>query len=83
METEIRKDRFGDYCVYQWKPYERWSVLAPGSRWLMVDHFATLEEAQKTYPGAEVGDSGHVPVQMSPEWFDPTAAGEVWHEEDY
>lgn len=62
------------------------SVLAGEDFRQLVKPYNTLEEAVAENPNAEVDlDAGYEPSSMSdiaPDWFDPSAAGETWNEED-
>lgn len=82
----------GGYSVYGHGTYQRSSVLAGRPKRVFLDNFRTVEEAQAAYPDAEVIDgssrvegynAGDLLPQSPPSWFDPTYAGEVWHEDDY
>jgi hypothetical protein len=84
-----------EFCVVGHGTYERSSVLAGQDRRTIVDFFATVEEAQAEHPKAEVLDHstkvfrGNSLGEISgmsdcaPSWFDPSDAGECWHEDDY
>jgi len=83
----IEPDREGGVNVYGHGVYGRESVLEGQDRRVFLDAFRTQEEAEIKYPNAATMDRSTRPrARMSetpPDWFDPSVAGEVWHEDDY
>lgn len=83
---EPAKDGDGFWLVAH-GTYEESSVLAGQPRWMLCRWYATIEEATIRNPNVEILD--HVTddrinlPEIAPDWFDPTNAGEVWHEDDY
>jgi hypothetical protein len=78
----------GLYWYCQHSTYPDYSVLAGQHRRQLVHGYDTLAEAIAAHPTARVEnfDNRPEPVEMSrvpPPWFDPSAAGEVWNEEEY
>lgn len=82
----------GGFDVYGHGTYEESSVLAGRPKRAFLDHFDTAEETRAEHPEAEdIGGSsriegynaGDTMPQSPPSWFDPMAAGEAWHEDDY
>lgn len=53
-----------EYGVYKYSVYPRSSVLAGQTRRFWLDSYATLEEAQKQYPNAEVTSSCYQPPYL-------------------
>ena len=86
--NSIRKDKYDGWAVYATKTYGSNSVLAGQQQEIPVDFFDTMEEAQAKHPSLSVeGHAGALTAPTLPDappaWFDPTAAGETWHENDY
>ena len=90
--NSIRKDRHDGWAVYATLTYGSNSVLAGQQQEIPVDFFDTVEEAQAKYPSLPIllpieGHAGALTAPTLPDsppgWFDPTAAGESWHENDY
>ena len=84
----IRKIAFGGWAVYATKTYGSNSVLGGQQQEIPVGFFDTMEEAQAKHPGLPVeGHAGRLTAPTLPDsppaWFDPSAAGETWHENDY
>lgn len=81
----IEPDREGGVNVYGHGVYEESSVLAGQHRRVFLDAFSTQEEAEIKYPNAEFACPDRryaVMPECAPDWFDPAAAGETWHEDD-
>ena len=83
-----------EFMVVEHSVYERTSVLAGQAKRSRLDYFPTVKEAQMAYPNAQVmehqtGDpfariyDDNPTPHVTPSWFDPLDAGEVWHEDDY
>jgi hypothetical protein len=74
------------YVVKGFGSYPKSSVNYGMTRIVYLDCFDTEEEARAAYPDLSYGnkflDTQDMP-STAPSWFDPTAAGEVWGEDDY
>jgi hypothetical protein len=83
----IEPSEYQPYAVYGHGEYERSSVLHGHPRRVFIESYDSVEEAQKDYPNAQVCEGSTkrelVLPDAPPDWFDPMAAGEVWHEDDY
>ncbi len=79
-------DHPGEFAVYSYGVYEESSVLAGSEkRSYVAGGFTSKAEAKAAYPDATVSGSQYREVVIphtAPDWFDPSAAGEVWAEED-
>lgn len=76
---------FDKYGVYAYGVYERGSVLEGQEKRSLLGLYDTIEDAREDFPGADetgCGYSEHVISDIAPSWFDPTAAGERWSEDD-
>ena len=74
------------FTVYGHSTYGEGSILEGQDMRCYLDHFGTIEEAQKAYPTAELIQGStyyHFTIpHTAPDWFDPDIAGEVWDDED-
>tara|TARA_Y100000034_G_scaffold99318_1_gene121950 strand:- start:415 stop:690 length:276 start_codon:yes stop_codon:yes gene_type:complete len=61
----IEPDGYGEFSVYEWGVYEQGSVLAGQQRKSFVADFATVDEALKTYPKADVMGGRVAPAPVS------------------
>jgi len=79
----------GGYTVYEHGIYPGGSVLAGSPMRTWKAHFDTVEEAKAAYPSARAIEGStyrsidEMMPATAPAWFDPSAAGEAWGEDDY